>query len=101
MEGDQGSGRWKRQAVGVRKRRADPTAQAKLALAKVLRKKQQQPGVSRKAARQQISREYGLSLTAVRNLEKEEVVSKLKTFVESREIGKGALRRSATLLTLR
>lgn len=93
-----GAGRWRKQAAGVRKHRADPSARAKLELAQKLQEKQQQPGVSRRAARQQISREYGLSLTAVRNLEKEEVVSKLKAFVESREIGKGALRQRGSSL---
>eukprot|EP00435_Cladocopium_sp_Y103_P072354 s296_g40.t1 len=89
-----------RQAPGVRKQRADPTAQAKLSLSKELTELQQQPGVSKGKARQVISQKYGLSLTAVRNLEKTDTVAQLKQYVEQKKVGKHSLRRAGSHLAL-
>ena len=94
-----GSGRKQKQkAAGVRKQRADPTAQAKLNLSRELRDLQQQPGVSKYKARQAISERYGLSMTAVRNLEKTDKVAELEKYVEQKQVGKTGLRRQGSHL---
>eukprot|EP00435_Cladocopium_sp_Y103_P022575 s1293_g5.t1 len=80
----------KRQAAGVRKQRAYPTAQAKLSLSKELTELQQQPGVSKHKARQVIAEKYGLSMTAVRNLEKTDTVAQLKQYVEQKKEAMGS-----------
>ena len=98
-QGGRPKGRRDGKAVkGVRKIRADPSAQAKLQLSQTLKQLQQQPGVSKLAARRQVSRQYGLSMSAVKNLEKPEVVAKLTEFVEKRQTGKTGLRRSGSHL---
>ena len=64
---DPGAGRkQKKQAPGVRKQRADPTAQAKLKLHQELVELSQQPGLSKYKASQIIGSKYGLSMTADR-----------------------------------
>ena len=83
---------------GVRKHRADPTAQAKLRLADRLKELQEQPGMSKHAARVRLGKEYGLSLGAVRNLEKPDRVARLHSFVHKREPGKHSLRRAGSHL---
>ena len=98
---DPGAGRkQKKQAPGVRKQRADPTAQAKLKLHQELVELSQQPGLSKYKARQIIGEKYGLSMTAVRNLEKTDALAQLKEFVGQRLVGKQGLRRQGSHLSM-
>eukprot|EP00435_Cladocopium_sp_Y103_P038878 s3503_g10.t1 len=79
---------------------ADSAAVAKLSLSKELAELQQQPGVSKYKARQTIAEKYGLSMTAVRNLEKTDTVAQLKQHVEQKKVGKQGLRRAGSHLAL-
>ena len=87
-------------AVGVRKHRAEPTAQTKLQLHAELVELCQQPGLSKTKARQIIGSKYGLSTTAVRNLEKTDTMAQMTEFVSQRQLGKQGLRRRGSHLSM-
>ena len=83
-------------AAGVRKRRAEPTARGKIQLAQRLQELRRQPEHSNATARQELMRQYGLSKSAARTLEKG--AERAVQFAAKRQLGVHGLHRSGSHL---
>ncbi|MCR9134196.1 MAG: hypothetical protein NXI08_16640 [bacterium] len=86
--------------AGVRKSRADATAAGKLRLVRELKALKDSPAYSKTTARRELQNRYALSETAVRNLEKEGVETRLAEFLSHRQVGLTARRRAGSHLAL-
>ena len=72
---------------GVRKKKAEPTARAKLQLARELELLKRQPEMSRQAARMKMQGKYKVSDALVRRLEKAGERERLEAFCAKRQMG--------------
>ena len=72
---------------GVRKKKAEPTARAKLQLARELESLKQQPEMSRSSARKKLQKQYQVSKSMISKLEKAGERERLQAFCHARQMG--------------
>lgn len=84
---------------GVRKKRAEATAKAKLNLIEQLENTASQPEMSKTKAANAISQKYGISAGMVRSLRQAETKARLEQFVERRQVGVSSVRKAGVGLS--